>query len=125
MHLLHINFPGSGRVTPWWQGDLNEALHHRSPSRGEDLSPLVEPNFLRIRAEARRLEDKVAKVVARKCSVEEVSTLYKELEEWLTNGEYSNVQVMFFSDNSSACGSANFECSHIHYHQVLCCLGPF
>jgi hypothetical protein len=33
--------------------------------------------------EARRLEDKVARVAAKKCSVEEVSSLYKELEEWL------------------------------------------
>lgn len=79
VHLLHINFPGS---------------------RGEDRFPLVEPSFLRIRAEARRLEDKVAKAVARECSVEEVLTLYKELEEWLTNGEYSNVQS--YSLSSSA-----------------------
>ncbi|KZP14464.1 hypothetical protein FIBSPDRAFT_1048791 [Athelia psychrophila] len=35
-------------------------------------------------SDARRLEDKVAKVVAKKCSVEEVSTLHKELQEWLT-----------------------------------------
>ncbi|KDR79213.1 hypothetical protein GALMADRAFT_1228359 [Galerina marginata CBS 339.88] len=35
------------------------------------------------RIEVRRLEDKVAKVAAKKCSVEEVSSLYKELEEWL------------------------------------------
>jgi len=33
--------------------------------------------------EVRRLEDKVARVAAKKCSVEEVSSLYKELEEWL------------------------------------------
>ena len=39
----------------------------------------------RTRAEARRLEDKVAKVAAKKCSVEEVSTLHKELQEWLTS----------------------------------------
>jgi hypothetical protein len=39
----------------------------------------------RTRSEARRLEDKVARVAAKKCSVEEVSTLHKELEEWLTS----------------------------------------
>jgi len=33
--------------------------------------------------DVRRLEDKVARVAAKKCSVEEVSSLYKELEDWL------------------------------------------
>ncbi|KAG1786953.1 uncharacterized protein HD556DRAFT_1504599 [Suillus plorans] len=113
VHLLHINFPGSGRVTPRWRGDLNEALHQ---SRGEDLSPLVEPSFLRIRAEARRLEDKVAKVVTRECSVEEVSTLYKELEEWLTNGEYSNVQS--YSLSSSAVLLRTISTNHIAHSEA-------
>ncbi|KAG1853315.1 hypothetical protein C8R48DRAFT_723621 [Suillus tomentosus] len=116
VHLLHINFPGSGRVTPRWQGDLNEPLYHRSPSRGEDLSSLVELNFLRIRAEARRWEDKVAKVVARECSVEEVSTLYKELEEWLTNGEYSNVQS--YSLSSSAVLLRTILTNHIAHSEA-------
>lgn len=35
--------------------------------------------------EARRLEVKVAKVAAKKCSVEEVSTLHQELEDWLNS----------------------------------------
>lgn len=46
--------------------------------------PIMEQGSARTRAEARRLEDKVAKVAAKKCSVEEVSTLHKELQEWLT-----------------------------------------
>ncbi|KAF7377519.1 RING-type domain-containing protein [Mycena sanguinolenta] len=37
----------------------------------------------RSRQDARRLEAKVAKVAAKKCSVEEVTTLHKELQEWL------------------------------------------
>lgn len=45
----------------------------------------------RTRLEARRLEDKVAKVAAKKCSVEEVSTLHKELQEWLTSGQDDQV----------------------------------
>lgn len=49
--------------------------------------PIVESGFSRTRAEARRLEDKVAAVAAKKCSVEEVSTLHKELQEWLTHDE--------------------------------------
>ncbi|KAJ7581586.1 hypothetical protein C8J56DRAFT_957779 [Mycena floridula] len=34
---------------------------------------------------ARRLEDRVARVAHKKCSVEEVSTLHTDLEEWLTS----------------------------------------
>ncbi|KAK0443085.1 uncharacterized protein EV420DRAFT_1065316 [Desarmillaria tabescens] len=47
----------------------------------------------RTREEARRLEDKVAKVANKKCSVEEVSTLHKELEEWLTSAVKSGDQT--------------------------------
>jgi hypothetical protein len=44
--------------------------------------------------EARRLEDKVAKVAAKKCSVEEVHTLHKELQQWLTSdGHLKSDQV--------------------------------
>ncbi|KAF9002578.1 hypothetical protein BDQ17DRAFT_1390761 [Cyathus striatus] len=44
---------------------------------------LLSEGCSRTRLEARRLEDKVAKVAAKKCSVEEVSTLHRELEDWL------------------------------------------
>ncbi|KAG5645377.1 hypothetical protein DXG03_006330 [Asterophora parasitica] len=46
---------------------------------------LLSEGCSRTRSEARRLEDKVAKVAAKKCSVEEVSTLHRELEDWLTS----------------------------------------
>lgn len=46
---------------------------------------LLSEGSSRTRSETRRLEDKVAKVAAKKCSVEEVSTLHKELEDWLTS----------------------------------------
>lgn len=45
------------------------------------------------RIEARRLEDKVAKVAAKKCSVEEVTTLHKELQEWLSSDAKPDDQV--------------------------------
>ncbi|KAF7369177.1 RING-type domain-containing protein [Mycena venus] len=44
----------------------------------------------RSRQDARRLEAKVAKVAAKKCSVEEVTTLHKELQEWLTSDTKSD-----------------------------------
>jgi hypothetical protein len=92
--MIRINFPESGQATPERQGGLAEALD-RSPSRRDDRFPLLEPSFSHARAETRRLEDKVAKVVARKCSFEEVSTLYKELQEWLTHDKNFHVQVNF------------------------------
>ncbi|KAG5653203.1 hypothetical protein H0H81_001754 [Sphagnurus paluster] len=46
---------------------------------------LLSDGCSRSRLEARRLEDKVAKVAAKKCSVEEVSKLHRELEAWLTS----------------------------------------
>lgn len=49
----------------------------------------------RSRQDARRLEAKVAKVAAKKCSVEEVTTLHKELQEWLTSDVKPNDDVSF------------------------------
>ena len=40
---------------------------------------------LRSREQAKRLESKVARVAAKRCSVEEVSTLHKELQDWLAS----------------------------------------
>lgn len=50
------------------------------------------------RIEVRRLEDKVARAAAKKCSVEEVAALYKELEEFLVNDKEE-----FVRDLSSLC----------------------
>lgn len=44
-----------------------------------------------IRPEVRLLEEKVARVAAKKCSVEEVAALYRELDEWLESGVYVQV----------------------------------
>ncbi|KAK1229443.1 hypothetical protein PQX77_007491 [Marasmius sp. AFHP31] len=46
---------------------------------------LSEGGGSRVREETRRLEVKVAQVAAKKCSVEEVSTLHQELEDWLNS----------------------------------------
>ncbi|KIK63266.1 hypothetical protein GYMLUDRAFT_72007 [Collybiopsis luxurians FD-317 M1] len=47
----------------------------------------------RARDEARRLEEKVAKVAAKRCSVEEVSSLQNELEEWLKSASPQDDQA--------------------------------
>ena len=98
MRLIRIEVSPSGWATPRRRGGLTEGLDtlDRSASRMGDRFPFVEPGFSRTRAEARRLEDKVAKVAAKKCSVEEVSTLHKELQDWLTHDEKSTEQVIFF-----------------------------
>jgi hypothetical protein len=44
------------------------------------------------RPEVRRLEEKVAKVAAKKCSVEEVSSLYTELDTWLRSEKDDQVR---------------------------------
>ncbi|KAG2364209.1 hypothetical protein BDR07DRAFT_1459881 [Suillus spraguei] len=116
VRLIHINFLESGRITPpGRRGGPSEVLD-RSPSRKEDWFPLVEPSFSHIRVETRRLEDKVAKVAARKCSVEEVSTLYKELEEWLTHDE--NFQVQSYSLSSSAALLKTILMNHIAHSEA-------
>ncbi|KIY72278.1 hypothetical protein CYLTODRAFT_55692 [Cylindrobasidium torrendii FP15055 ss-10] len=53
-------------------------------TRKTDKLPYVDAQGVRSRDEARKLEDKVAKVASKKSSVEEVSNLHKELEDWLT-----------------------------------------
>ncbi|KAG1813689.1 uncharacterized protein BJ212DRAFT_1569371 [Suillus subaureus] len=95
VRLIRIDFSASGWATSRRRGGLTEALDiaDRSTPRREDRFPFVEPGSSRTRAEARRLEDKVAKVAAKKCSVEEVSTLHNELQDWLTHDEKSNDQL--------------------------------
>lgn len=50
----------------------------------------------RSRQDARRLEAKVAKVATKKCSVEEVTTLHKELQEWLMSDPKPDDEVGSF-----------------------------
>ncbi|KAF9470365.1 hypothetical protein BDN70DRAFT_939778 [Pholiota conissans] len=47
--------------------------------------------------EVRKLEDKIARIAAKKCSVEEVSMLYKELSEWLLAEKDDQTSSLFLS----------------------------
>ncbi|KAL1944046.1 hypothetical protein VTO73DRAFT_3864 [Trametes versicolor] len=80
IRLIRIDF-GSGWSTP--KKTTIEAHDHIDI--GEDDVLLFNPGTVKTRAEARRLESKVAKVAAKKCSVEEVTTLHRELQEWLNS----------------------------------------
>ncbi len=82
LRLIRMDFTTSGWSTPRrfpaveTFNDFNTEILQRKTERvlNSDGSKTFE---------VRRLEDKVARVAAKKCSVEEVSSLYKELEEWL------------------------------------------
>lgn len=88
VRLIRMDFNSSGWSTP------RRMPQHPIESSQADFAEmwarkterlLLSDGCSRTRLEARRLEDKVAKVAAKKCSVEEVSTLHRELEEWLTS----------------------------------------
>jgi len=49
------------------------------------------------RPEVRRLEEKVARVAAKKCSVEEVSSLYTELDTWLRSEKDDQISSLSLS----------------------------
>ncbi|KAG2125661.1 hypothetical protein DEU56DRAFT_824298 [Suillus clintonianus] len=97
VRLIRIDFSSSSAWATTRRRTEALDIADRSTSRREDRFPFVEPSSSRTRAEARRLEDKVAKVAAKKCSVEEVSTLHNELQDWLTHDEKSNDQLSSLS----------------------------
>ncbi|KIO11804.1 hypothetical protein M404DRAFT_126730 [Pisolithus tinctorius Marx 270] len=95
VRLIRIDFSASGYIPSRRRGGMHEAhdANDHQPARREERFPLVEPTYPRSRGEARRLEDKVAKVAAKKCSVEEVSTLHQELQDWLSHDGSPSDQV--------------------------------
>ena len=101
VRLIRIDFSTSVWNTPRRRAyDIEAELVDDRVSR--ERFPIMEHGSSRSRAEARRLEDKVAKVAAKKCSVEEVSTLHKELQEWLTSDMEDQVHNL-----PSSCHSAH------------------
>ncbi|KAJ4474267.1 hypothetical protein J3R30DRAFT_652637 [Lentinula aciculospora] len=87
VRLIRTDFSSSGWNTP---RRLPKSLDISSNESAADLWSRREEKLLfpegghsRTRDEARRLEDKVAKVAAKRCSVEELNSLHHELEQWL------------------------------------------
>jgi hypothetical protein len=62
--------------------------------------PIMKQGSARIRAEA-RLEDTLAVGATKKCSVEDVSTLHKEFQEWLTSDMEDQVHHLPSSSHSA------------------------
>ncbi|KAJ3782995.1 hypothetical protein GGU10DRAFT_274467 [Lentinula aff. detonsa] len=87
VRLIHTDFSSSGWNTPRRLPKTLDMSSNDSTtnlwSRREEKLLFPEGGTSRTRDEARRLEDKVAKVAAKKCSVEEVNSLHHELEQWL------------------------------------------
>ncbi|EIN05567.1 hypothetical protein PUNSTDRAFT_137673 [Punctularia strigosozonata HHB-11173 SS5] len=82
---VRIDFPvTSGRNTPWRPIiEANEPTHDYSLAKEEEIILVERTSNRSPRSDARRLEDKVAKIAGKRCSVEEVSTLHKEISVWL------------------------------------------
>ena len=85
IRLIRIDY-GSGWSTPV-RSPKHTTMEAPHVDVGEDDVLLLNPGTLKTRAEARRLESKVAQVAAKKCSVEEVTTLHKELQDWLNSAK--------------------------------------
>lgn len=102
VRLIRVDFgSSSGWSTPRGptpRGTLIEDHDVPGDLGQDDDILLLNPGMLKTRAEARRLEHKVAKVAAKKCSVEEVTTLHKELQAWLTSDVKPEEQVRFGVD---------------------------
>ncbi|KIK15217.1 hypothetical protein PISMIDRAFT_16655 [Pisolithus microcarpus 441] len=72
--------------------EAHDAIDHQ-PARWEERFPLIEPTYLCSQTEIHRPEGKVARVAVKKCSVEEVSSLHQELQEWLSQDKSPNDKI--------------------------------
>lgn len=96
MRVIRMDFATSGWTTPRrvpaLEGltDINSTLLQRKTA-----NLFSGAGATRSRIEVRRLEDKVSRIAAKKCSVEEVNALYKELEEWLLAEKDEQVRLAF------------------------------
>ncbi|CAK5262236.1 unnamed protein product [Mycena citricolor] len=84
VRLIRMDFNTSGWTTPRRVPDIAAP----APDLMTDawLKRLMQPDgSSRSRQDARKLEAKVAKVAGKRCSVEEVTALHNELQDWLMN----------------------------------------
>jgi len=92
--LIRMDFTTSGWSTPRRfpaMESFNDTFNTEVLQRKTERLLSSEGNP-RTRLEVRRLEDKVAKVAAKKCSVEEVSSLFTELDSWLRSEKDDQVR---------------------------------
>ncbi|KAI0317697.1 hypothetical protein OF83DRAFT_1038107, partial [Amylostereum chailletii] len=85
-----IRFDFSGHSTSGWTTPRRSPLSPRAPLIEDDYEPPLKPtqntgpDASELKARIyRQLEAKVARVATKKTSVDEVSTLHRELQDWL------------------------------------------
>ncbi|KIY44315.1 hypothetical protein FISHEDRAFT_77518 [Fistulina hepatica ATCC 64428] len=84
IRLIRMDFSTSGWSTPRTAEAHGMAhLHDEAWKQKADKVLSSDRKSSRGRSDARRLEDRVAKIASKKCSVEEVSRLHKELQDFL------------------------------------------
>ncbi|EIW75555.1 hypothetical protein CONPUDRAFT_131797 [Coniophora puteana RWD-64-598 SS2] len=88
IRLIRFDYSNTSWPTPQGKPAIIEDMAGQFPAtRQEARFPVVEDSFSSKPSSSRRtktvLETKVAKVAAKKCSVEEVQTLLQELTQWL------------------------------------------
>lgn len=86
VRLIRLEYSYSGRSTPRRLPVLEAAHELQTEALARRAERLFHPDG-KSRSDARRLEDKVARVAAKKTSVEEVASLHRELEGWLIAAE--------------------------------------
>ncbi|KAG2004759.1 hypothetical protein CC2G_003284 [Coprinopsis cinerea AmutBmut pab1-1] len=99
IRMIRMDFTTSGWSTPrrFPTIETNYGINSEVLARRTERLLSTTDGLSRTRLEARRLEDKVAKVAAKKCSVEEVSALHKELEDWLLAEKDDQTSSLYLS----------------------------
>jgi len=100
VRVIRTDFMTSGwttprRMPPTLDTNLGQSATDLWTRKTERLLQ-TEPNGGLRQDYVRRLEDKVARVASKKCSVEEVSALHNELEAWLNSSpKHAEVGILF------------------------------
>jgi hypothetical protein len=103
--LIRVDLGGTGTGSGW---------------SGTSSDSAQDEGSVRVRADAKRLEDKVAQAAAKKCSFEEVSALHKEVQEWLSHDTHtSKTDPQVSSSVSYTATSAVSQHSRIFQHAGL------
>ena len=95
IRLIRMDFTTSGWSTPR-RVPVMDTFNNFNPEVLQRKTAHLSNGSSKTRIEVRRLEDKVAKAAAKKCSVEEVAALYRELEEFLVNDKEEFVRPFSF-----------------------------
>ncbi|KAF9527170.1 hypothetical protein CPB83DRAFT_895412 [Crepidotus variabilis] len=83
LRIIRMDFTTSGWSTPHRIPAISTASEFNKVLFDQTTGSLLSLTNSKAGLGVRRLEERVARVAAKKCSVEEVSALYKELEEWI------------------------------------------